>query len=107
MSERGSFVTQFCYCDICVRALESALASRCKNVTVIRGSIVAGYVSGGGPGDEIIDFNDCADAIAAVICHPVRIAVIAEQGEALFRIQPNRPPFEGARFSISLARKDE
>ena len=96
MSERGSFVTQFCYCDICVRALESVLASRCKNVTVIRGSIVAGYVSGSAPGDEIGYFEDYAEEIAAVICHPVRVAVIAEQGERFFNIAPKQkaPPTE-------------
>ena len=90
MSERGSFVTQFCYCDQCVKALEAVLTLRCEDVTVIRGNIVAGYVKGSAPGDEIGYFEDYAAELAGVICHPVRIAVIAEQGERVFSIAPPR-----------------
>jgi len=52
--------------------------------------IIAGKIGGLSPGEEIWGFDmELAPEIASVICHPVRIAVMADSGASrIFRIEP-------------------
>ena len=102
MSERGSFVTQYIYCDKCLAAAKSVLLRREKYLcsAVIphwnpehegpEMPIIAGKVGGMGAGDELLKFEfEFNEEIAKLICHPMRIAVLAEGGERVFTVTPN------------------
>jgi hypothetical protein len=93
MSERGSFVTEYIYCDKCFHEVKKVLFSRDKFLcsTVIpswckqRLPIVAGKIGGLYAGEELVDMEmKFIPAIEENICHDVRIAVLAESGERIF-----------------------
>ena len=88
MSDRGSFVTQFIYCPKCAEAALKVL-SECETATVHDGAIIAGHISGLYSGEEIdlMEF-DILWKMEKVICHPVRVAVLAEKGERIFNVEP-------------------
>lgn len=102
MSERGSFVTQYIYCDECLEAAKKILLHSHKylNSTLIphwsksEGEympIIAGKIGGLYAGEELDDFeNKIAPDLSVTICHPMRVAVIAEQGEKIFTINPKQ-----------------
>ena len=102
MSERGSFVTQYVYCDKCFEAAKSVLLFREKylcGVVVphwnperegLELPIIAGKVGGLHVGEELHTFeHELVPALGAVLCHPMRIAVLAEGGERVFTVTPN------------------
>lgn len=105
MSERGSFITEYIYCRACATAVRKALLEQRdmgKFFSVADASkfndsdgaprITAGRIGGLHAGEELEDFEAYyAPAIAAVICHPVRVAVIAESGQRIYFIQPEAP----------------
>lgn len=101
MSERGSFVTEYINCDKCFQEAKKVLLFRNKSIcsTVIPSwvpgeeemPIIAGKVGGIGndsyPGGEFVIFEEeLTPILAAVICHPLRIAVLAESGGSKFLI---------------------
>jgi len=102
MSERGSFVTQYIYCQECFQALQkvlckepgkylaaTALPSWDDNGPLL---IIAGKVGGGYAGEERWKFDEeLRGKIEAVICHPVRISVLPEDDEAdrVVRYEPS------------------
>lgn len=101
MSERGSFVTEYIYCSKCVEAAEAVLGGDDKHLTgfripVWRGiapaedlPIIAGKIGGFGSGDELEVFrNQLMPELAKRLCHPLRVAVLAEEGEEIFHIYP-------------------
>lgn len=109
MSERGSFVTEYIYCDKCFAALKKLLVSNDKYLCSRTISswhskpfmflfnkkeelpIIAGKVGGLYSGEELNTFEfELNPKIAKVICHPVRIAVLAESGEQIFHILPEQ-----------------
>lgn len=97
MSERGGFVSQFIYCERCLRAvLESA--ARCGgdqedktfscrqlgNAPMVSGRLGAYY-----PAGEIDTFGSWAEDLAGHVCHPVRFAVLTDCGNVYgFVVQP-------------------
>lgn len=101
MSERGSFVTEYIYCDKCVAALKPLL---CTDDKFLRGiqipswtgqsedtlPILAGKVGGLHSGGELEVFDyELRDEIEAAICHAVRIAVLADSGASeVFTYEP-------------------
>jgi hypothetical protein len=102
MSERGSFVTEYVYCGKCFEAAKSVLLGRHKGLCSVvvphwnlehegpEMPIIAGKVGGLGAGDELLAFEFGLNAeIAKVLCHPMRIAVLAESGERVFTVTPN------------------
>ena len=100
MSERGSFITDFIYCEKCFEAIRKILLANGKFLQSVeiphwnnkKGAtlpIIAGKIGGSYPGDEIDTFAcDFIPKIDKVICHDVRIAVLGESGEQIFRITP-------------------
>ena len=100
MSERGSFCTEYIYCDKCLDAVKSVLMAEPPNKSLAAFltpswetghtlPIISGKIGGTAPGDEIAFFeHEYGPAIAAKICHPMMIAVLAENGSALVRLAP-------------------
>lgn len=104
MSERGSFVTEYVYCDECFEKIKPILLDRVKylcSVVIPSWSehepeglpIIAGKIGGGYLGEELVEFEyKIAPEIAKVICHPLRVAVISDsRGEQIFTIEPAQP----------------
>ena len=99
MSERGSFTTEYIYCDECFEKAKQILLGDDKRLCsdVIHGwgsnpymPIIAGKIGGSYIGEEIDTFElDLNEKLAAAICHPMRIAVLAESCEKFFNIKPN------------------
>lgn len=106
MSERGSYITNWFYCDICEELTRKSIqkifkdfkkdgffAARKNTIVKIKGQpIYAGRISGGGATDEIFIFKEIANEISKKICddHTIRIAVLCDsQRDALFSIQKN------------------
>lgn len=103
MSERGSFVTEYIYCDKCLESAKKILLDNRKHFRsiVIPGwafmvdkhelPIIAGKVGGLYRGEELDAFDlYLRPHLSKVICHPLRIAVLAESGERIFTINPVR-----------------
>lgn len=112
MSERGSFVTEYIYCEKCADAVESLLCSDpheglcAQRLTgwpmpggAVEGPeqtwklpIIAGKVGGLYDGEEAQVFEfELIPKIAAVICHPVTVVVLPDSCHAradVFRIVP-------------------
>lgn len=101
MSERGSFVTEYCECEKCFEILKHFMLKQEKFLcsTLIRSwfsdenlPIIAGKIGHNYAGGEIIGFmEDYGDDIEESICHKVRIFVIAESGEnKCFCLEPKQ-----------------
>jgi hypothetical protein len=101
MSDSGSFVTEYIYCDKCFEAAKKALLRREKYMcsTIIPSwakteteglPIIAGKIGGLYSGEEIDSFEQYVipDELEPVICHPLRIAVLAESGSAILWAYP-------------------
>lgn len=90
MSERGSFVTQFIYCDKCLEAAKEVLLGSHKSLCSqqIKGwsgneddymPIIAGKIGGTYSGEEINDFEESyIPMLEAKICHELRISVLTD-----------------------------
>lgn len=90
MGERGSFCTEFLYCDDCRVAVEREL-SKNSSISMMRWAapiggairIIAGRIRGSWPGNELCDFDiDMRRGIEEAICCPMRIAVHADSGRS-------------------------
>ena len=99
MSERGSFVTEYIYCDKCLEAAKRVLLQDSKYLKGVvipmwgggvgELPIIAGKVGGLYKGEELVTFeNELIPELEKVICHPLRIAVLAESGEQIFTTNP-------------------
>ncbi len=95
MSERGSFVTQYIYCDRCFSAAYDELVVQAHDGQLFMSSqvgslpIIAGKAGGWGPGDELCHFDELVFALSKRICHDMRLVVIAEaSGERVYLVRP-------------------
>jgi len=89
MSQRGSFVTEYIYCSKCFEAAKGVLLLRDKSLcsVVVPGwspgelelPIIAGKLGYTWSEAHAIE-HEIGPELAAVICHPVRIAVLQEFG---------------------------
>jgi len=102
MSERGSFITEFIYCKKCLDGVRTVLTGNKKYLNSIEiphwngfdipHPIIAGKIGGLYPGEELVTFEyEFIPQIKEVICHELRIAVVAQCGEKIFTIDPNPP----------------
>lgn len=97
MSQRGSFVTEFIFCPKCLDAAKKILVDSHKYLysdqLTIHGSslpIVGGKVGDTRSDGELREFeHELIPALEAKICHPMRVAVLAEDGERIFYAVPN------------------
>ena len=101
MSERGSFTTEYIYCDECLKKAKAILLSSTKMLCsqeikswspddTLPLPIIAGKVGGYYMGEELITFMLIAEELEKQLCHPMRIAVLAEEGSEIFNINPKR-----------------
>jgi hypothetical protein len=89
MSQRGSFVTEYIYCDRCFQAAKGVLLARDKGLC----SVVVPHWNPDAEGPEMPIIagklghtwseayaveHEIGPELAKVICHPVRIAVLEE-----------------------------
>ena len=91
MSQRGSFVTEYIYCDKCFQAARGVLLARDKDMCTVvvphwnaahegpEMPIIAGKMSHSWSEAYSIE-HEIGPELAKVICHPVRIAVLQEIG---------------------------
>lgn len=94
MSERGTWVTEHIYCAQCLETFQKFLSERgCltdrnKYWSYVKPSAwcFAGRISGLYAGEEIHDWDSMAEDLAKILCHPLRIAVLAENGEKIYKI---------------------
>lgn len=100
MSERGSFVTEYIYCQACLEKLTAVLLRDDKFLTgtVIDGwaggpdqlPIIAGKIGGLSPGSELVAFEFDLFNKKNAPCHPVRVAVLPDEGGGrLFVVHPD------------------
>lgn len=101
MSDRGSFVTDYIYCDKCMEAVENVfdrLADDLWHTSRLIGAdgeqlpIVAGKLRGLGGGDDLFNLEyEIAGDIAKLVCHKVRIAALPDGREArIIIVTPGR-----------------
>ena len=101
MSERGSFVTEYVNCDKCFDAMRDELLehwdsdNKFRKVVQVDGynndghrteplPILAGKIGGLGSGEELGTFEfELGPALAARICHPVRIAILPDSSQGI------------------------
>lgn len=90
MSERGSFITEYIYCDKCFEACKEVLNGNDKYLNtrqIAELPIIAGKIGGLYACEEIYDMrDDYIPEIQEKMCagHKIRIAVMAEQGTSVF-----------------------
>ncbi|HQR21882.1 MAG TPA: hypothetical protein PKV98_13495 [Burkholderiaceae bacterium] len=100
MSERGSFCTEYIYCPVCLSAAKFVLLGREKYLcsTVLPSwdgegkylPIIAGKIGGLHGGEEIDSFTgEFIPQLEGLICHPLRIAVLAESGQEILTANPS------------------
>ncbi len=100
MSERGSFCTEYIYCQRCRDVVCGILGGTEKHLcgsllpSWLPGEtlpIVAGKIGGMYAGEELHTFEwELLPRLESRLCHPLRVAVLAEQGEKIFTIIPLR-----------------
>ena len=107
MSQRGSFVTEYIYCDKCANAVEAVLTTNrhkylcAQRLRSYEGDdmlpIIAGKVGGlyNGEEEHVFEF-ELVPEIEAAICHPVGIAVMAEDCEPRVKLFIAKPKMESA-----------
>jgi hypothetical protein len=88
MSERGSFVTEYMYCERCFLGVGEALrdwyvSHYDKEVQVVAYRAYAGFATSTYSGGENVTFDcDIRRLIEPRICHPVQVAVMSEAIES-------------------------
>jgi len=92
MSERGSFVTQYFYCEKCFEATKNAMEQNgnVEHVTVINSRILSGKIGGLWSGEKLFTMNtQIIPDLQYEVCCPVTIGVIPDAApETFFVIQP-------------------
>lgn len=99
MSERGSFVTEYIYCPECFKVAREILIGKRKYLCsqVVKGwgdidelPIISGKIGGLSSGEELVTFEyEINVKLSNLICHSLRIAVLAECGERIFTVHPD------------------
>ncbi len=103
MSERGAFVTEYIGCPICLAAVRQLLLVDHEHGKFFRAfesgdvngkpmPIIAGKIGGMYFGEELVEFRDYwVPELAKVLCHPLRVAVLADHGQHIFNVAPAVP----------------
>ena len=100
-SERGSFVTDYLYCDDCVEAANTVLVGQGKHLCSLtipswQGGgkelpVIAGKIGGLYGGEEINTFElELIPKLEPLLCHNLRIAVLADNGKERLLIAHGR-----------------
>jgi hypothetical protein len=109
MSDRGSFATEYIYCTDCLEVVRKALFAPNDYLRYVqqvhdpeRGTplpIFTGMVKSYGGGMELIEMGSIMGHLHHELCHPVRIAVLAENGQNIFAAGPGVDPDEPVALS--------
>ena len=81
MSERGSFCTQYMYCDKCFERMKKVLCIGDKYLAgepIISDNAIAGKLGSCGPYGDVVMFQYNLFNEKNAPCHPVRIALIPD-----------------------------
>ena len=96
MSERGSFCTEYIYCDKCFEACKQVLSGNTKwlnSLQIHELPIIAGKIGGTYSGEEIVDMaNEYIPKIQELMCdkHKIRICVHSDcNGSVIFEFDKN------------------
>jgi hypothetical protein len=109
MSERGTWLTEFIYCDRCTEAFfrfleetgcmpmnaSGTYPSESKYWSYVRlgDHAFAGRISGLHAGEELQLWEyDLLPKLEERLCHPLRIAVLADSGDQIFCVIPPPKP---------------
>ena len=89
MSERGSFCTEYIYCNKCFNACKTILNGNDKwlhAIQIAEFPIIAGKIGGLYSGEEIVDMEDYIFQIQEKMCPDctLRISVLAERGSVIY-----------------------
>jgi len=103
MSYRGSFVTEYIYCEDCATAVRESLAGYDLASPVKSGSIIAGYVSDVSSSEALNILVDHLKTAKLCAGHDVLMALIPE-GEARAWLTL-RGPRKSARTNILAQQK--
>lgn len=117
MSERGSLITEYIYCMNCYKAIkkvldDSPLTEYRANFAYNKMVVVTDYcaqfdddgelpilaykISESFSGGELVRFSsEVAPEIGKVICHPVRVAVMAEDRPEVYLVTPGDGIIDG------------
>lgn len=89
MSDRGSFVTEYLYCEKCLLIAKEHLIKNEKHLKGIQIPswkeneylpIIAGKIGGVGSADIYDTIFKKSEEIASKVCHSMRISLISEEG---------------------------
>lgn len=86
MSDHGAYVTEYLHCSVCYDRLMVHLSARLttRPCEVVPGHLLSGTISGLYAREEIHQMVSILEDFPA--CHPVRVAIVAERGEAIVTI---------------------
>jgi hypothetical protein len=93
MSERGTWVTEYIYCPGCVEQFKRFLVdtgcltdgSKYWSYVQLSPWAFAGRISGLYAGEELHAWEHMVQEYGPMMCHPIRIAVLAENGSQIFQ----------------------
>lgn len=93
MSERGSFVTEYMYCDKCLEKMKRVLIQSDRYLygrQIEDAPIIAGRLGSLGPGADIVMFKFQLFNRENAPCHPVKVALIPDCAEPrIMTVFPN------------------
>lgn len=96
MSERGSFVTGYIYCERCLEAAKGVLLGRDKYLCSVQipswveGKllpIIAGKIGSSYIGGDLDAMELMVEQLEQVICHDITISVLGESRDELFHVR--------------------
>jgi hypothetical protein len=116
MSERGTWITEFIYCDKCIEKFREFLnetecaedggESKYWSFGRVGQHAFAGRISGLFSGEELQLFEfHLIPKLKEMLCHPLRIAVLADHGEMVFTVLPPIKDFPRESISNPMTRE--
>ena len=103
MSDRGSFVTEYIYCDRCLELAKTALLHNDKGVCSRQipswagrnemMPIIAGRLGSNSATEMLLEFEEMTEELHDQLCHPLRVAVMTEGGMHMKVIDKSRASF--------------
>lgn len=97
MSERGTWLSSRIYCEKCRKGFTRFLDSSGAHFPPYRHwsgmqfapGAFCGEIGGLYAGEELHDWEyELLEALGKEICHPIRIAVLADEGQRIYEVRP-------------------
>lgn len=93
MSNMGSFATSVIYCPRCLSVAICHIHSESTRIYQSKQSgqsIVTGVTKDNIPENEYRAFEEIAETLRKECCHSIRLALMTEEGDTIFQIDPDR-----------------